>query len=185
MTNPRLPDQDEIRDPQSDLLDEPIPAEAGGVPQPELRDTILGSVATETRFEGFVPRVARFLDLSPEAARELLRRADSPDAEEWRSEIAGTRTLHFRGGPRHADRHCGLIRVDPGTHFPRHRHRGDEWALVLWGSAREDTGRLWEPGDLIYNAGGSGHAFEVLGSEPFVFVTVLADWIEFEHSDSD
>ena len=145
----------------------------------DLRDTLLRSVAPATRYEGFCARVARFLDLDPARTRELLRRAGEPEAEGWREEItAGLRVLHFDGGPQRAQAHCGLVRVEPGVRFPHHRHRGDEWAFVLSGCAREDGGRLWNPGDLVRNTRGSEHSFEVIGDEPFVFVVVLDDWIE-------
>ena len=50
---------------------------------------------------------------------------------------------------------------------------------MLSGSAREDSGTIWYPGDLLRNPKGSRHSFEVLGDEPFVFVVVLDDWIEY------
>ena len=54
-----------------------------------------------------------------------------------------------------------------------HRHQGDERSLVLEGTAREDTGRIWAPGDLLLHPAGSRHEFTALGPEPFVFVVVL------------
>jgi quercetin dioxygenase-like cupin family protein len=50
---------------------------------------------------------------------------------------------------------------------------------VLQGRAEEDTGRVWEPGDLVCNPAGSVHSFRASGPEPFAFVVVLHEGLEF------
>jgi putative transcriptional regulator len=82
--------------------------------------------------------------------------------------------LHFEGGARVASADCGVVRIEPGVRFVEHTHEGDEWSLVLAGSAEEEgTGAAWLPGDLVHRAAGSRHAFRVTSAEPLVFAVVL------------
>ena len=163
-----------------DLLDSADRGPDESAAPADLRSAILRSALAPTRYEGFAPRVAAFLDLDRERALELLRSAADAGDPGWSQQREGLHVLHFEGGPSRQDAHCGLVRVEAGTLFPLHRHRGDEWAFVLSGSAREDSGTVWYPGDLVRNPEGSRHSFEVLGDEAFVFVVVLDDWIEYE-----
>src|SRR5262249_44738846 len=95
--------------------------------------------------------------------------------------VAGVRLLHFAGGPRHAASHCGLVHLAPGTRYPRHRHAGDERALVLAGAAEEEgTGPVGSPARLRHRRRGPGHAFRARGGDPFVFAVVLTDGIRIE-----
>lgn len=147
-----------------------------------VREAILATVGSQARFAGFVQRLCRFLDLGEARVRELLTSAERVDQDPWHSSrIAGVRMLHFKGGPNIAQAHAGLVQILPGVLYPAHGHRGDEWAFVLQGSAREDTGRLWEPGDLVHNPAGSRHSFRVLSPEPFLFFVVVHEGIDFEN----
>ena len=50
------------------------------------------------------------------------------------------------------------MRLAPGMSFPRHRHRGDEHGLVLTGTLRDDSsGRIGQPGDILFMPHGSVH----------------------------
>ena len=148
-------------------------------PSAALRERVLASVDPATRFEGFVLRVARLFDLAEDGARRVLASAGAADTEGWvASEIDGVRLYHFEGGPTVAAADCGLVHLAPGTAFPRHRHLGDEWNLVLSGSAEEDSGEVWLPGDLAIREAGSVHGFRALGDEPFVFAVILNGGIE-------
>jgi len=40
-----------------------------------------------------------------------------------------------------------MLRAQPGTRLPRHRHKGDEWTCVFEGAFRHDLGRFG-PGDF-------------------------------------
>ena len=44
---------------------------------------------------------------------------------------------------------------------------------------QEETGRVWEPGDVIRNAAGSTHSFRAISDEPFVFVVAVHEGIRF------
>lgn len=154
------------------------------MPRPELRDRVLAAATPGGRYEGLVSRLATFLDLAPARVRELVGLVPRADLAPWVDDrVARVRLLHFEGGPRVASADCGIVRVAPGATYPRHHHRGDEWALVLEGSAKEDSGRVWGPGDLVHNPAGSAHSFRALGPGPFVFAAELHEGLEFESGD--
>ncbi len=152
-------------------------------PGPRLRERILASIEPSTRFEGFTERFAELFDLDRKESRRLLAKIDQSQASEWASSIfPGVRLLKFPGGPRVADATCGLISIKANTIFPRHRHRGEERVLVLQGRARENTGRLFQPGDLLISEPESEHAFMTLGPGPCVLAVLLGKdnkWLIF------
>jgi quercetin dioxygenase-like cupin family protein len=165
---------------QPDLLDEDLAAEPVE-PRVGLRGAVLGTIASRSRLAGFLDRLATFFDLAHERAAELLREA-SGDARSWQA-LPGSaaRLFHLAGGPRVAAADCGLVRLEPGARFPGHRHRGDEWSLVLAGEAvEEETGARWAPGDLVHRSVETAHAFSAVGSEPLVFAVVLYGGFELE-----
>lgn len=148
-------------------------------PAASLRERVLAGVRGEGALEGFRARLARFFDLAPEAVGTLLREAVEPSGAWETFSVPGVRLFHLTGGSRVAAADCGLVRIEPGAHFPAHRHREDEWSLVLAGEAEEDgTGERWAPGDLLHRPAGSVHAFHVTSDEPFVFAVVLDGEIE-------
>lgn len=148
-------------------------------PSAELRRRVLGSVDPATALAGFAPRLARFFDLPPARAAALLAAARAPGGAGWEAAfVAGVRLYHLAGGPRAGEADCGLVELAPGTSFPRHLHRGDEWSFILSGSAEEESGERWEAGDLVHRPAGSRHAFRVVGPSPLVFAVVLHGGIE-------
>jgi anti-sigma factor ChrR (cupin superfamily) len=149
-------------------------------PSRRVRDQMLASLNPETRFEAYVDRLAKLFDLKLRRIRELLDALASVPGTSWEAnEIPGVHLLHFDGGRRVAGADCGLIHVAPGREFPVHRHLGDEWVSVLQGLAREDSGRIFRPGDLIHRAPGTTHTFRTSGDEPFVFAVVLFEGLEW------
>lgn len=151
-------------------------------PSAAARARLLEATHAETRFAGVLERVQELLDFSEAQARELLGRiADGvEDLVGWvEGDVAGAHYYHFTGGPRVATADCGLVRLEPGVRFPAHRHQGSEISVILAGRAVERGGVMFEPGDVVVRAAGSVHDFEAVGDEPFVFVVVLEDGIEF------
>ena len=148
-------------------------------PSAALRRRVLASVAETTRFDGFAERLARLFDLSDARLRPVLDAARAVEGDLWvDAPIPGVRLHHFRGGERVASADCGLVHLAPATQFPVHRHRGVEWTFVLAGSAREDGGEIWLPGDVVVRAAESVHGFCALGDEPYLFAVVLHGGIE-------
>lgn len=152
---------------------------AGG----RLREKLMASVRAGASLQGFAERLARFFDLEPEPTQRLLREAAAPSSEWEDFSVSGVRLFHLTGGPRVASADCGLVSIEPGAHFPAHRHQDDEWSLVLAGEAEEEgTGARWAPGDLVHRPAGSIHAFRVTSPGPFVFAVVLDGEIELPPS---
>lgn len=152
-------------------------------PPDSVRAAVLAAVRPERRFEGFVDRMSTFLDLATSNVRALVRSIDvatDPDGG-WQPDEPGTLLYHFEGGPRVAEADCGLVRVEAGSGYPAHRHLGDEWNFVLSGTAREDSGAVWNTGDVVHRKAGSVHSFRVIGDEPLVFAVVLHGGIEIQH----
>ena len=154
------------------LIEEPLGEPVA--PPPALRDAVLASIGGGLA-RGLTARVATFFDLSASRVDEILGQIARASADPWVDYfVPGVRLLHFDGGLRHAGADCGLVFVGAGRRFPLHRHVGDEWVFVLSGAAEEEgTGERWEPGDILYRAENTAHAFRVLGDEPFVFGVVI------------
>lgn len=164
-----------------DLVDLGCEEGEPAAPRPELRARVLASLAPATRFAGFESRLAQLFDLPAARVRELTAAIAGVAGAPWDDDVVpGVRLLHFAGGPRNANAHCGIVHLAPGVAYPRHRHVGSEWNLVLSGRAEEEgTGRCLAPGDFDEQPPGSAHAFRALGDEPFVFAVLLQGPIEF------
>jgi quercetin dioxygenase-like cupin family protein len=148
-------------------------------PSEALRRRVLASIDPATRYEGFVERLALLFDLPEPRMREILREADSVAGAAWvAAPIPGVHLCHFRGGERVTGADCGLVHLAAGTEFPRHRHRGVEWTFVLSGSALEDGGDVWLPGDLVVRDEENVHGYRAIGDEPYLFAVVLHGGIE-------
>jgi putative transcriptional regulator len=122
-------------------------------PPPALRERIL---ATTTPFAGLSRRVGRLFDLDDAQVEKLL--ADTTGETAW--EVRGPFSyFHFAVGAAHeATTEAGIVRLEPGVIFPRHRHLGDEYSFILQGCLRDDaSGREALPGDLQHMPEGSVH----------------------------
>ena len=143
-------------------------------PSDKLREEILGAIEKDSRFVGFVERFAEFFDLEKKTAQNLLAKIDTVAEQPWKSTlIPGVRILKFPGGPQVAEATCGIVSVEPDRLFPSHQHRGDEWVLVLQGTAREENDRTLQAGDILHAEPGSTHTFLTYGEKPFVFAVIL------------
>ena len=149
-------------------LSPPIPPPLG------LKARILRSF--ERPRYAFLDRVARLLDLSLEAARAALDSLDRP--YEWEPGGDGCVIRHVQGGPRLANAVVGLVRVEGGTPFPRHRHVGEEFVLVLQGGI-EEGGRILLPGDLVHMPADTEHEFRALEGDDLLYVAVVFEGVDF------
>jgi anti-sigma factor ChrR (cupin superfamily) len=150
-------------------------------PSPRLRRHVLAALDPTSRFEGFVERLRVFFDLPEERIRSLLAAIDAAPEAPWSaSGIPHTLILRLPGGPRvAAASDCGIVHMAPGAIFPPHRHRGDEWAFILQGSAAEPTGRSMAAGDIVHMAAGTTHTFRITSEVPCIFAVVLYAGLEF------
>lgn len=143
-------------------------------PRPELRDRLLKSLDGNTRFEGFVDRLAVFFDLTTSRIRELLEQISHPPTQQWEpSGIPGIHLLHFDGGERVAETDCGLVYLEKGSTFPAHRHHDTELAIVLEGEIEEAGGLVYRPGDLSYKPKGSTHSFRTSDAGPAIVAVIV------------
>lgn len=62
-----------------------------------------------------------------------------------------------------------LLRLEPGTVVPRHRHRGEVHGFNLSGSRKLlDTGEVVGPGAYVYEPAGNVDSWMAVGDEPVV-----------------
>ena len=103
----------------ADLLDlEPVAGEPAA-PSRGRRELLLATLRPATLFEGFVERLAGFLDLPLARARDLARAVPGVARGDWvDDQVAGVRLFHFAGGPRHASADCGIVHVASARAIP-------------------------------------------------------------------
>jgi putative transcriptional regulator len=143
-------------------------------PPPALRERILAATGEPegAPFAGFARRLGRMFDLEPAQAEKILVDAHGDTA--W--ELWGPFSyFHFAPGKSlQSGAEAGIVRLEPGVRFPRHRHRGDEYALVLRGILREDlSGRESLPGDVLHMAEGTRHTVTCTSTGRCVFAVLL------------
>jgi 2,4'-dihydroxyacetophenone dioxygenase len=73
-----------------------------------------------------------------------------------------------------------LLRLEPGTIVPRHRHTGEVHAYTLAGQ-REllDTGEIVGPGGYVYEPAGNVDSWCAIGTEPLVIFVTVRGMIEY------
>jgi anti-sigma factor ChrR (cupin superfamily) len=143
---------------------------------PELRASILSSIAPASRFERLGGRVAHMLDVSRDRAEELLDWIDT--AGRWIAGPHPSTILHLPGGPTVAHANCGFVKLAAGEAFPLHRHLGDEHVLVLQGGYEDSNGATLRRGDEAFKPPGSEHGFTALPGVDLIYLVVLDVGIE-------
>lgn len=76
-----------------------------------------------------------------------------------------------------------LLRLDPGTAIPLHRHTGEVHAFNLEGTRELDSGERVGPGDYVYEPGGNTDAWKVVGDIPLVVLVVVTGAVEYLDAD--
>lgn len=61
-----------------------------------------------------------------------------------------------------------LLRLEPGTVVPRHRHHGEVHAFNVSGTRLLDTGETVGPGGYVYEPAGNVDSWSAIGDEPVV-----------------
>ena len=72
-----------------------------------------------------------------------------------------------------------MLRAQPGTRLPRHRHKGDEWTCVFAGAFRHEHGRFG-PGDFDEADDGVEHHPSVEAGVPCICLVALDRGIAFQ-----
>ena len=139
-------------------------------PPSALRQRLLDTIGSVERFRPFFASVGRIFDLAEGAVREILGRVD--EAVGWSVFPGGARYFHFLPGPSFAmaGQEAGVVRMAPGTTFPRHRHRGGETTMVLDG-VMYDRGQVYGPGAIIEADPGSSHDYRAWAGRDLILVS--------------
>jgi putative transcriptional regulator len=137
-------------------------------PSPAVRSRLLDSLARAERFAPFFAQLERLLDLPVQAVRAVLARID--DAASWEPGMPGMELQHFEAGPRLSTADAGLVRLQPGASFPRHRHVGQELTFVLEGRMI-DGGEIYGPGSLVERLADTVHDYSATTEQALLIVT--------------
>ncbi len=149
-------------------------------PPSSLRDRILATRARGGRYGVFADRVARLFDVPVNDAEALLKKLEEPGG--WEPFLfEGTEVMTVPAGPKRAGATAAFVRVQPGSRFPEHAHRGEETMLVLEGGVVEagTPNEAWR-GDEMVRADGTQHTLEGLPGRPCVAAVLIdgyADWL--------
>jgi 2,4'-dihydroxyacetophenone dioxygenase len=84
--------------------------------------------------------------------------------------------LRFLGGNRGF---VELLRLEPGTFSPLHRHTGEVHAFNLEGARELCAGEVVGPGDYVYEPAGNTDTWKVVGDVPLVVLVVVMGAVEF------
>jgi len=77
-----------------------------------------------------------------------------------------------------------LLRIDPGTVIPLHRHTGEIHAFNLEGTRELCTGEIIRPGDYVYEPAGNIDTWKVVGDAPCVIFVTVGGSVEFLADDN-
>jgi 2,4'-dihydroxyacetophenone dioxygenase len=72
-----------------------------------------------------------------------------------------------------------LLRIEPGTVIPLHRHSGEIHAFNLEGWRELCSGELIGPGDYVYEPAGNIDSWKVVGDAPCVIFVTVSGSVEF------
>jgi quercetin dioxygenase-like cupin family protein len=122
------------------------------VPVHPFRDVRVGEL---TRFKG---RLSELFAIAPTDAAQALMTAEG-EAGWLQGPGKGIHMLPIASPLEGAL--TVIVRAAPDAVFPRHRHTGDEWTLVLQGALESNGQRYWR-GDRLSQRAGSVHALTAL-----------------------
>ncbi len=72
-----------------------------------------------------------------------------------------------------------LLRLEPGTVVPRHRHLGEVHGYNLAGRRRLDTGDVIGPGGYVYEPAGNVDSWTAVGDEPVIVLITAYGAMEY------
>ena len=92
----------------------------------------------------------------------------------WRATQHKGMAVHFYASDHESGRVVALIRMEPGSGYPMHRHRGREEVLVLQGGYRDEFGEH-RAGEFVEYEDGTIHTpIALAGSEPACVLLAVA-----------
>lgn len=146
--------------------------EPSAPPAASLRARLFGRIGGRDRFLPFLDRLIALFDLSEDDTRREVDAITDPDAE-WEELVDGCKFRDFDGGPGLGEAHAGLIRLQPGSVFPNHRHVGEERILLLQGRVRDSAGNEFRAGDTLVSDDGTEHEMTAIGDEEVIYAAVV------------
>jgi quercetin dioxygenase-like cupin family protein len=72
-----------------------------------------------------------------------------------------------------------LLRLEPGTVVPRHRHLGEVHGFTLSGQRQLDTGEIVGPGGYVYEPPGNVGSWMAIGTEPLIVLITAFGPMEY------
>lgn len=148
-------------------------------PPAEALEALLAATDPATPLRGLERRLGRYFDLPPEGVDALIASAFDPARWLDAGFFPGLMLFHLEAGPRLAGADAGLVRIAAGSAFPKHRHLGDEYAFVMQGEFRDDQGKTYRRGDVLFMPAESEHSFDVLPGEDLVYALILYKGVDF------
>jgi putative transcriptional regulator len=146
-------------------------------PRPDLRARMLAGLDEPERFRPFFAELSRLLALPVAAVRTLLAKVDDPSG--WKKLVPGISMFEFNPGAGAAGNQASILRLAPGTTFPRHQHLGPELGFVLEGAGHDEGDdaqpgirQEYGPGVLIPQATGTSHRFHAGDRRDLVLVVL-------------
>ncbi len=101
------------------------------------------------------------------------------DALPWQPLRPGFSVKLLRGGG-DDDTRVQLLRLEPGTVIPRHRHTGEVHAWNLAGSRKLlETGEVIGPGGYVYEPPGNLDSWMAIGEEPLIVLVTVRGSIQY------
>src|SRR5262245_50130662 len=76
-----------------------------------------------------------------------------------------------------------LLRIEPGTVVPRHRHTGPTHVFNISGHRKLQTGEVVGPGGYVYEPRGHVDTWSAVGDEPVVVHAVVEGAVEYLDED--
>ena len=77
-----------------------------------------------------------------------------------------------------------LLRIEPGTVIPLHRHTGEIHAFNLEGTRELCTGEVIRPGDYVYEPAGNVDTWKAVGDVPCIIFVTVGGAVEFLADDN-
>ena len=118
------------------------------------------------RYAPFFARLAELWQLPEPQVLSELARAKSRKA--WSFTPLRGLTIFNIARPERSGMRARLMRFEPGSHFPKHSHRGRECLLVLEGAYADAAGFEVHAGESQTMSAGSEHELRILGTQPCV-----------------
>jgi len=143
-------------------------------PSKSLRQSLIASLNPETPFQGYVDRFMKLFDLDRKDVESLFDKiVDTTSGLLQPAPLPKTSLHYFDGGPNVANATCGIIKLKAGSVFPAHQHLGKETVLVLQGTAKDQDGMEYYPGDTIVSEENTSHSLKIGKKDDLIFAVIL------------